>query len=518
MSEIILASDGLPSKVPSSDYHTLILQRPELPTMAEATTTKHVVLFPFPGQGHLSAFVSLAGLLHRALPDAAITLVSTPCNVAALRDADTSASPFLSLHALPFTPAEHGLPPRCESVDALPPGRIMELMEAFEALQPAFDGYLAAATATASVGGARVIVVSDPFTAWTVTVARLHGCTHAVFASCGAFGSAVLHSLWSHLPVRPDPATGRVHLPEHPELVIHRSQVSKHVLLAAEAGGKDRGTVFLQRQISFGSETDAVLVNTVEEFEPTGLAMLRRAVKVPVCPIGPLVRAAESRTGSPETAAAIESFLDGHPRSSVLYISFGSQNSILAEQMVELAAALELTGRPFIWAIRPPVEHDTIGEFRAEWLPEGFEERARASNRGLLVRGWAPQLRILAHASTGAFLSHCGWNSVLESMAHGVPIIGWPLSGEQFYNAKMLDEEWGVCVEVARGNMEEDTAVEREAVAGVLETVMGQTAKAEEMRKQVCKIREMMETSWGEEGGSSRKVALEEFLRTMKLR
>ncbi|CAN6242313.1 unnamed protein product [Urochloa humidicola] len=450
--------------------------------MAEATTTKHVVLFPFPGQGHLSAFVSLAGLLHRALPDAAITLVSTPCNVAALRDADTSASPFLSLHALPFTPAEHGLPPRCESVDALPPGRIMELMEAFEALQPAFDGYLAAATATASVG------------------------------------SAVLHSLWSHLPVRPDPATGRVHLPEHPELVIHRSQVSKHVLLAAEAGGKDRGTVFLQRQISFGSEMDAVLVNTVEEFEPTGLAMLRRAVKVPVCPIGPLVRAAESRTGSPETAAAIESFLDGHPRSSVLYISFGSQNSILAEQMVELAAALELTGRPFIWAIRPPVEHDTIGEFRAEWLPEGFEERARASNRGLLVRGWAPQLRILAHASTGAFLSHCGWNSVLESMAHGVPIIGWPLSGEQFYNAKMLDEEWGVCVEVARGNMEEDTAVEREAVAGVLETVMGQTAKAEEMRKQVCKIREMMETSWGEEGGSSRKVALEEFLRTMKLR
>jgi hypothetical protein len=71
-------------------------------------------------------------------------------------------------------------------------------MVAFEVLQPAFDDYLAAATATAAAptggGRARVIVVSDVFTAWTVDVARLHGCAHAVFVSRGAFGSAVLHS------------------------------------------------------------------------------------------------------------------------------------------------------------------------------------------------------------------------------------------------------------------------------------------------------------------------------------
>jgi hypothetical protein len=499
--------------------------------MAEATTTKHVVLFPFPGQGHLSGFMLLAGLLRRALPDAAITLVSTPRNVAALRvrdAADISAPQFLSLHALPFTPSDHGLPPHSESVDALPPGRVMDLMVAFEALQPAFDDYLAAVTtvAAAPTGGgrarARVVVVSDVFTAWTVDVARQHGCAHDVFLSCGAFGSAVLHSLWSHLPVCLDPATGRVHLPDHPELLIHRSQLSKYVILAAGAGGKDPGTAFHQRQISFGYRTDAVLVNTVEEFEPTGLAMMRRTVKVPVWPIGPLVRSATSSWAtSPETGGAVQSFLDSHQRSSVLYISFGSQNSIRAEHMMALAAALESTGQPFVWAIRPPDGHDISGEFRAaEWLPEGFEERARARNRGLLVRGWAPQVRILAHASTGAFLSHCGWNSVLESMAHGVPIIGWPLGAEQFYNAKMLDEVWGVCVEVARGNMKDGTPVEKGALANVMETVMGhrsQTTKAAEMRRQAAKVREMMEASWKEEGGSSRK-ALEEFLRTMKLR
>ncbi|TVU13366.1 hypothetical protein EJB05_40418, partial [Eragrostis curvula] len=471
---------------------------------------KHVVLFPFPGQGHLSAFASLAGLLHGALPDAAITIVSTPRNIAALQAAGVSAS---RLHALPFNPTDHGLPPGCESSDALPPGRVMDLFEAFEALQPAFDDYLAAVLTATGAGSRDVVVVSDVFTAWTtVPVARRRGCAHAFFASCGAFGSAVAHSLWSHLPVRPDPATGRVHLPEHPDVVIHRSQLSRNAIRSA-AG--HRAVAFYGRQIPLGYETDGVLINTVEEFEPAGLAMLRRVLKVPVWPIGPLVRPASGHV-LPETDDAVATFLDAHTPSSVLYISFGSQNSIRAEHMLELAAALESTGRPFVWAVKPPDGQDIHGEFRAEqWLPAGFEERARSSNRGLLVRGWAPQVRILAHSSTGAFLSHCGWNSVLESVTHGVPIIGWPLAGEQFYNAKMLAEEWGVCVEVARGNME-DTVVSRAAVADVVETVMGSTAKAAEMRRRVREIREVMEASCREDGGSSRK-ALEEFARSMKL-
>jgi hypothetical protein len=482
--------------------------------MAAAAAAKHVVLFPFPGQGHLSAFMSLAGLLHSALPDAAITFVSTPRNVASLQTSAWSNAPFLGFHALPFTPADHGLPPDCESSDAVQPGAIAFLLVAFESLEAAFDDYLNTAISAAAGGGHDVCVVSDPFTAWTVTAARRRGCAHAFFASCGAYGSAVVHSLWSHLPVRPDPATGRVHLPEYPEVVIHRSQLSKNA--SAPPAVSNCAAGFYGRQIPLGYETGAVLVNTVEEFEPTGLGMLRRTLKIPVWPIGPLVRAANLPV-SPEAEAAVASFLDCHPPSSVLYISFGSQNSIRAEHMAELALALESTGRPFVWAVRPPDGHDVKGEFRADqWLPDGFEERARTSNRGLLVRGWAPQVRILAHASTGAFLSHCGWNSVLESVTHGVPIIGWPLAGEQFYNAKMLKEEWGVCVEVARGNME-DTMVNRAAVADVVETVMGQTAKAAEMRRRVWEIKEVVEGSWNDGGGSSRK-AMEDFLRAMNLR
>ncbi|KAL5216680.1 hypothetical protein ABZP36_008081 [Zizania latifolia] len=418
----------------------------------ESATTKNVVLFPFPGQGHFGGFLSLARMLHRAAPDVAITLVSTPGNVAGLRRRSSSAddNSFIIFHELPFAPADYGLPAGCESSDAIPVSRLMDLLEAYEMLQPAFDEFVAGAAATA---GSVVCVVSDTFMAWTVTVARRHGCTHSFFASCGAFGSAVVHSLWGHLPVRPDEA-GRVHLPEYPEVVIDRSQVSSNSLRLATAG-KDRGAAFYGRQIPLGYKTDAVLINTVEKFKPTGLAMLRRTLKLPVLPIGPLLRASSGPI-SPETAtdaASIISFLDSHPPSSVLYISFGSQSSILAEHMTELAAALETTGRPFVWAVKPPEGHDIKGEFRSEWLPEGFEERVTTTKKGLL-HGWAPQVRILAHGSTGTFLSHCGWNSVLESITHSIPIIGWSLSGEQFYNAKMLDEEWGLCVEVARGNME----------------------------------------------------------------
>lgn len=473
-------------------------------------TTKHVVLFPFPGQGHLSAFMSVAGLLRSALPDVAITLVSTPRNVAALRASSTAASLSSSLgfHALPFTPADHGLPAGCESSDTIPASRILDLLEAFETLQPAFDDFVAGATAAGDV-----CVVSDTFTAWTVTVARRCGCAHAFFTSCGAFGSSIVQSLWSHLPVRPDP-TGRVHLREYPEVLIDRSQLSKNTLRPV-TGGKDRAAAFYERQIPLGYQTDAVLINTVEEFEPTGLAMLRRTLKVPVWPIGPLVRDTSGPV-SRKTDDAVVSFLDSQPLASVLYISFGSQNSILAEHIMELAAALESIGRPFVWVIRPPDGHDVKDEFRAQWLPEGFEERVNAENRGLLIRGWAPQVRILAHASTGAFLSHCGWNSVLESVTRGVPIIGWPLAGEQFYNTKMLDEEWGVCVEVARGNME-GTVVERTTVVEVVEMVMGQTAKSAKMRRGLREIKELMDTAWREGDGSSRK-ALKQFLKAMKLR
>lgn len=458
----------------------------------------HIVLFPFLAQGHFSAFLSLADLLHHARPSATITLVSTPRNVAALRASSSAAAPFLRFHSVPFVPADHGLPADAESTAALPVRQFITLSEASESLHPGFDGFVRGVCKD----GVAVCIVADVFFGWTTGVARRHDTAHAFFDSCGAFGSAVYHSICNHLPhlrTSGDP----FFLPDHPEVAIHRSQLPRHVL---EADGTDRWSVFTRRQISLGYDTNAILINTVEDFEGTGLGMLRRTMGVPIWPVGPLVRLPTQHSNCDDD---VMRWLDAHAARSVLYVSFGSQNSIQAAQMTELAMALELTGRPFIWAIRPPVGFDVKSEFRDEWLPEGFEQRVRATSKGLLVRRWAPQVRILAHGSTCAFLSHCGWNSVLESVTHGVPIIGWPLTAEQFYNAKMLDEEWGVCVEVARGAMV-GTILERAAVAEVVDTVMGETAKGIEMRRRVKEVGELINGARTEACGSSVK-ALGEF-------
>uniref|UniRef100_A0A0E0GYE0 Glycosyltransferase N-terminal domain-containing protein n=1 Tax=Oryza nivara TaxID=4536 RepID=A0A0E0GYE0_ORYNI len=442
-----------------------------------STPKKHVVLFPFTSKGHIAGFLSLASRLHRILPHATITLVSTPRNVAALRAA--AAAPFLDFHALRFDPAEHGLPPGGESQDEIFPPLLIPLYEAFETLQPAFDDFVASTAAAA----ARVVVISDVFVAWTVEVARRHGCGHAFFASCGAFGSAVTHSLFTHLPLRPEEPSG----PND-----------------GSGGRADRR--FLDRQLAHGNNTDAVLVNAVAEPEPAGLAMLRRTLRVlPVWPIGPLSR--DRRDAATEaTDDTVLRWMDTQPPGSVLYISFGTNSMIRPEHMLELAAALESSGRCFLWKIKPP-EGDVAGlnggattpSSYNRWLAEGFEER----------------VRILAHPSTAAFLSHCGWSSVLESMAHGVPVIGWLLTAEQFHNVMML-EGLGVCVEVARGNTDE-TVVERRRVAEVVKMVMGKTAKADDMRRRVQEVRTMMVDAWKEEGGSSFEAS-QAFLEAMKLK
>ncbi|KAB8095073.1 hypothetical protein EE612_022722 [Oryza sativa] len=474
-----------------------------------------IVLFPFPAQGHFSAFLSLAAHLHDAQPTADITIVSTPRNVEDLRRRSSSQTRYLRFHALPFAPAEHGLPGDIESTDAVPLLHFITLFEATESrsLQDSFDSFVRDLITDAGADGARVCVIADPFLAWTTDVARRRGAAHAIFVSCGAFGSVVFHSLWNHLPHLRAPGDDAFCLPDHPEVTVHRSQLPPYLL---HADGTDRWSAHHRRQTSAGYDTDAILISTMEELETTGLRMLRKTMGVPVYPIGPLVRRRTEHSDhiGDHNDDDVKRWLDTREERSVLYISFGSNNSLRPDQMVDLAMALELTGRPFIWAIRPPFGFDietTNGrEFSAEWLPEGFEERMRAKNIGLLIHGWAPQVSILAHASTGAFLSHCGWNSVLESMAHGVPIIAWPLTADQFFNAQML-EEWGACVEVSRGNWPDSPALERERVVEVVEMVMGITAKADKIRQSVKEIQGMIGRTL-EDGGSS-KTALEEFLK-----
>ncbi|KAJ4800574.1 Glycosyltransferase [Rhynchospora pubera] len=456
----------------------------------------HIVLFPFLAHGHINAFLSLASFLHHRYSNLTITFVSTPHHIRSIQSS-FSFSSSIQFHSLPFSAESHGLPPNTESLADLQVPQFITFMYATENLQPAFDDFISTISSDSASHGTKVTVVSDIFFGWTVEVARKYRVFHSVFHTMSCYGAAVFFSLWINLP-HTKTTTDWFSLPEYPDIMVHRSQLSKNLLMA---DGTDLASTFLKREFSLCCKTDSLLVNTVEELEQKWIDMVAKSLKIPIFPIGPLIGGLNS--ASPSAGTEIIEWLDLHPPASVLYISFGSQNSLQKNQMLELALGLEASKRPFIWVIRPPTGIDVKDDFRDEWLPADFEKKMEEEKRGFFVHGWAPQLAILSHKSTGAFMSHCGWNSVLESLNAGVPIISWPLGGEQHFNVTIL-VEIGVCVQVARGNME-NSEVKKEKVADVVEMVMGDNEEGRVLREKTKIIMEIFKGAWKDESCSSTK-------------
>ncbi|KAK1267278.1 UDP-glycosyltransferase 92A1 [Acorus gramineus] len=431
-----------------------------------------------------------------------VTIVNTPANITTLRSLLPQTS-TVRLVDLPFNPTDHGLPPGFESTDGLPFDLHPRFLQATETLRPAFESFISD-TLSPNPPSSTLCIISDVLHCWTVETAADLNVFHSLFLVFSAYAAAVLTSVVWHLP-RSDFAGGDEYypLPNRPNIRLHQSQLPKF-LLSPE---KFRPLIdFHQRHITLTRRSGGFLVNTVQDLEREGVEFLKDWMGgIPVWTVGPILHHPVS-----ESEHDCIGWLGNRPPNSVLYVSFGSMNTISSSQMMELAMGLEASEASFVWVVRPPVEFDYKGGFRAEeWLPEGFEERMRGKKRGILVRGWAPQMEILAHASTRAFLSQCGWNSVLEGLMNGLPMIGWPIEFEQFYSVKMLMEEKGVCVEIARGN---NTAVDRVHVEKTIRSVMDGGEEGEEMRRKARELGKVLREAVGEGGPSVR--AMDDFLKT----
>ncbi|XP_042480028.1 hydroquinone glucosyltransferase-like [Macadamia integrifolia] len=256
---------------------------------------------------------------------------------------------------------------------------------------------------------------------------------------------------------------------------------------------------------------EGILVNTFVALEPGAIKALKDGVDPtipPIYPIGPLIQ-----NSSREAAGESEclKWLDGQPSGAVLYVSFGTGGALSPEQLNELALGLELSEQNFLWVLKSPTltaadaNYFTVQSIEEPlaFLPRGFLERTKG--RGMIVPSWAPQIQVLSHSSTGGFLTHCGWNSTLESVVHGVPLIVWPLYAEQKMNAKMLAEE-GLKVALkpkAGGN----GIIERAEIATVVRRLMeGDEGKKIRIRMRLLKEATAMVLS---EDGSSRKALSE---------
>ncbi|CAN6285701.1 unnamed protein product [Urochloa humidicola] len=476
----------------------------------------HLLLFPFLSQGHLIPFLNLAkrleslgqrgGIGQRRLE---VTIISTPRNVAGLRRAVPAGS-CIRFAELPFLPpSDYGLPPNAESSDVIPLHALPAFHFATELLRPSFEALLA--ELAARQGRDNVCVLADIFLGWTAESARAVGVQHRVFLTSGAYSAAVTFSIWLRPPAFPRPADPADEQPlqDFPDVRVRYAEFVN--VIDTEDHATNPLLAYLCGMISLNfRHSGGLVVNTSEAIEPKGLRLIRKLSGLPTFAVGPLIGGRTPPNGGVSEDACIK-FLDTKPPASVLYVSFGSQNTIPAAQMMELARGLEASGRPFIWSVRPPAEFDGDEEFRAEWLPDGFEERAA----GVVVRGWAPQVGILAHASTGAFLSHCGWNSVLESLWHGVPVVGWPLVGDQVFDSRLL-EELGVGVELASGRVFGGLGKGWKHVRDVVETVLGDGEKARDMRRKAAELKELVRAAVSVgadgEGKGSSVLAMESLL------
>ncbi|GLT95960.1 hypothetical protein SLE2022_136110 [Rubroshorea leprosula] len=201
-------------------------------------------------------------------------------------------------------------------------------------------------------------------------------------------------------------------------------------------------------------------------------------------------------------------WLDKQPPRSVIYISFGTTCSMTDEQVKELAMGMEESKIRFIWVLKDADRANVFAEKRGSVpeLPKGFEERT--GGVGMVVRGWAPQAEILRHASTGGFMSHCGWSSVLESISEGVPIAAWPMHTDQPRNAAFLSRVLKIGMVVrdwSRRNELVTASTVKEAVRTLISSEEGEL-----MRKRAEELGGALRRATAE-GGVSR-MELEAFI------
>ncbi|XP_045813183.1 UDP-glycosyltransferase 1-like [Trifolium pratense] len=199
-------------------------------------------------------------------------------------------------------------------------------------------------------------------------------------------------------------------------------------------------------------KSDGIIVNTFEAIEGRALKALKAGLCLPegetppIFCIGPMI--SPPLKGEDERGSLCLKWLDLQPSKSVLFLCFGSMGRFSKVQLKEIAIGLEKSEQRFLWIVRSDIDSEKLS--LDELLPEGFLERTK--EKGMVVRNWAPQTAILSHDSVGGFVTHCGWNSMLEAICVGVPMIAWPMYAEQRLNRLFMVEEMKVGLQMNESN------------------------------------------------------------------
>ncbi|KAL4196025.1 hypothetical protein AMTRI_Chr04g243990 [Amborella trichopoda] len=438
--------------------------------MAEAATRAHVALLAFPFGTHAAPLLALALNLATTSPSTSLfTFFSTPQSLSKLSSSITiCSSKATNLRFLPLPENENYSPENLTpmaAIEAFLRGAPSAVREALGQSEPPVS-----------------CVIGDSFLVFAEEVAREIG---AKWVSFWTAGPCSLAAHFYTKKIREEvklgdngikyenvagiPALSFIKLKELPEGVIRGDLSSPFPLMLLKMG----------EQLP---QATAVILNCFEDLDPSTLSDLR-ANMAPCFTIGPLppIPSPNANPGARDECLA---WLDDQSKASVLYVSFGTVKALEAPEVVALAEGLENSARPFLWSMRLE-QH--------ELLPDGFD--ARVGQRGRVV-AWAPQAQVLGHDAVGAFLTHCGWNSVLESIIGGVPMICHPFFGDQRINARTVTDLWRIGVTIEGG------VLTREGVEGAVHRLMA-IEEAQVLRGNVRTLMDLATQATSNEGSST---------------
>lgn len=267
--------------------------------------------------------------------------------------------------------------------------------------------------------------------------------------------------------------------------------------LARIMGSKDQAEpldAYLVKILETMKQASGLIVMSCEELDRDSIAESHRVFTFPIYPIGPPhihdVPASSSSLFEPDQSCI--PWLDKQETRSVIYVSLGSIVSVTESQFLEIACGLSQTNLSFLWVVRPG---SVQGREWIESLPLGFMEGL--NGKGKIVK-WAPQIDVLAHRATGGFLTHNGWNSTLESICEGVPMISLPFVWDQWLNARFVSDVWRIGIHL-------EGRIERRVIERTVTRLMVEP-EGEKIRGRVKVLRDEVRRSVQRGGSSSRHL------------
>ncbi|XP_027070206.2 zeatin O-glucosyltransferase-like [Coffea arabica] len=452
-----------------------------------------VVMVPFPLQGHLNQLLHLSRLISSYNIPVHYVSTATHNRQAKLRVHGWNPLSKANIHFHEFPTANFPNPPPNPNTSLKFPAH----------LQPSFDasadlrGPISALFRALSARAKRVVIINDSLMGSVVQdFLTLSNAESYTFHSVSAF--SIFFFMWERM--------------ENPFPVD--KEILK-ILPPMDGCFTPEFSNFVKAQHNFVQFNSGRIYNSCKVIEGTYLDLLSKEeisqnkkqwALGPFNPVHIMPQKSGPKEQNNERHKCLQ-WLDRQNNNSVIFVSFGTTTSISDEQIRELAFGLERSAQKFLWVLRDADSGDVfVQETRKLELPKGFERRVEG--RGLVVRNWAPQLEILGHSATGGFMSHCGWNSCMESITMGVPMATWPMHSDQPRNAVLITKILKVGLQV-KDWAHKDELVTSSKVEKAVRMLMAEE-EGQQMRKRSAEMGAAVRTSLAE-GGVTR-MELDSFI------